>query len=139
MLQAKKKQYLPTKQVTWYVQSTPMQDTSMNPKPTVELEATSIFQLTKNPSQQWSHPQHCPNDAVMSSAAEAELGALFIDSKEAVYVRNVLKQMGHPQEQTSIQTDNCDGHEILLVVMLRSAKPIPFFFGDQAETLLTTG
>ena len=35
-------------------------------------------------------------DAVMSSAAEAELGALFINAKEAVYIRRILKEMGHP-------------------------------------------
>ena len=34
---------------------------------------------------------------VMSSAAEAELGALFICAREAVYIRHILKAMGHPQ------------------------------------------
>jgi hypothetical protein len=44
--------------------------------------------------------------AVMSSAAEAEYGALFINAKEAVYLRNMLEEMGHPQPPTPIQTDN---------------------------------
>ena len=44
--------------------------------------------------------------AVMSSAAEAELGALFINAKEAVYLRRILEEMGHPQPRTPIQTDN---------------------------------
>jgi hypothetical protein len=44
--------------------------------------------------------------AVMSSAAEAELGALFINAKEAVHIRQILTEMGHPQPPTSIQTDN---------------------------------
>ena len=44
--------------------------------------------------------------AVMSSAAEAELGALFINAKEAVYIRQILTEMGHPQPPTPIQTDN---------------------------------
>jgi hypothetical protein len=44
--------------------------------------------------------------AVMSSAAEAELGALFINAKEAVYIRQILAKMGHPQPPTPIQTDN---------------------------------
>ncbi len=44
--------------------------------------------------------------AVMSSAAEAEIGALFINAKEAVYIRNMLTEMGHPQPPTPIQTDN---------------------------------
>jgi hypothetical protein len=45
-------------------------------------------------------------DAVMSSAAEAELGALFINAKEAVHMQRILSKMGHPQPQTPIQTDN---------------------------------
>ena len=43
---------------------------------------------------------------VMSSAAEAELGALYINAKEAVYIRLILERMGHPQNATPIQTDN---------------------------------
>ena len=42
----------------------------------------------------------------MSSATEAELGALFIVAKEAVYTRTILKEMGHKQPATPIQTDN---------------------------------
>ena len=42
----------------------------------------------------------------MSLAAEAELGALFICAREAVYIRLILKEMGHPQPPTPIQTDN---------------------------------
>ena len=45
-------------------------------------------------------------DAVMSSAAEAELGALFINTWEAVHIRQILAEMGHPQPKTPIQTDN---------------------------------
>jgi hypothetical protein len=45
-------------------------------------------------------------DAVMSSAAEAELGALFVNTKEAVHLRRMLADMGHPQPQTPIQTGN---------------------------------
>jgi hypothetical protein len=45
-------------------------------------------------------------DAVMSSAAEAKLGALFINAKEAVHMRRILQEMGHPQPRTPIQTDN---------------------------------
>jgi hypothetical protein len=42
----------------------------------------------------------------MSSAAEAESGALFINAKEVVYIRQILTKMGHPQPPTPIQTDN---------------------------------
>jgi hypothetical protein len=35
--------------------------------------------------------------AVMSSAAEAELGTLFINAKTAVSMQWTLKELGHPQ------------------------------------------
>ena len=43
---------------------------------------------------------------VMSSAAEAELGGLFINAREAVYIRKILAKMGHLQPRTPLQTDN---------------------------------
>ena len=43
---------------------------------------------------------------VMSSAAEAELGALFHNGKEACPIRTALEEMGHPQPPTPIQTNN---------------------------------
>ncbi len=51
--------------------------------------------------------------AVMASAAEAELGALFISAKEAVYIRKILEEMGHPQPPTPIQTDNSTAEGVL--------------------------
>jgi len=44
--------------------------------------------------------------AVMSSAAEAELGGLFINAKEVVFIRNILTEMGYPQPPSPLQTDN---------------------------------
>ncbi len=44
--------------------------------------------------------------AIMSSAAEAELGALFINAKAAVSIRQTLEELGHPQPWMPIQTDN---------------------------------
>jgi hypothetical protein len=35
--------------------------------------------------------------AVMSSAVEAEVGALYLNAKEAVYLRQILTELGHPQ------------------------------------------
>jgi hypothetical protein len=43
---------------------------------------------------------------VLSSATEAELGALFYNGKEAAMLRIILSDMGHPQPVTPIQTDN---------------------------------
>ena len=51
--------------------------------------------------------------AVMSSAAEAKLRALFINEKIAVAIRHTLKELGHPQPQTPIQTDNKTAHDLL--------------------------
>jgi hypothetical protein len=42
--------------------------------------------------------------AVMSSAAEAELGALYINAREAVPQQITLTEMGHKQPQTPMQT-----------------------------------
>ena len=43
---------------------------------------------------------------VMTSATEAELAALYIMAREAVYIRIILDEMGHPQPPTPLQTDN---------------------------------
>ena len=43
---------------------------------------------------------------VLSSAAEAELGALFHNGKEACPLRIALEEMGHPQPATPMATDN---------------------------------
>ena len=43
---------------------------------------------------------------VMSSATEAELAALYIMAREAVYIRIILSELGHKQPATPIQTDN---------------------------------
>jgi len=51
--------------------------------------------------------------AVMSSAAEAELGALFLNAKEGVYLRQILTEMGHPQPRTPLQTDNTTAEGVI--------------------------
>jgi len=51
--------------------------------------------------------------AVMSSAAEAELGALFLNAKEAVIIRQILTEMGHPKPRTPIQTDNTTAEAVI--------------------------
>ena len=45
-------------------------------------------------------------DAVMSSAAETKLGALYINAREAVPMRVLFEEMGHPQPKTPIKMDN---------------------------------
>jgi hypothetical protein len=44
--------------------------------------------------------------AVLASAAECELGGLFINGQEAVPERTTLDELGHPQDATPMVTDN---------------------------------
>ena len=44
--------------------------------------------------------------AILSLAAEAELGALFYNAKDGCRLQNTLQDLGHPQPPTPIQTDN---------------------------------
>ena len=41
----------------------------------------------------------------MSSAAEAELGALFLNAKTAVSMRQTLTELGHPQPLSNFASD----------------------------------
>jgi hypothetical protein len=51
--------------------------------------------------------------AVMSSAAEAELGALYINARKGVEIRNILQELGHPQPPTPVQTDSSTADGII--------------------------
>jgi hypothetical protein len=51
--------------------------------------------------------------AVMSSAAKAELGALYLNAKEAVYLQQILDKMSHPQPRTPIQSDNTTAEGVI--------------------------
>jgi hypothetical protein len=59
--------------------------------------------------------------AVMSSAAEAKLGALFINGKMAVSMQWTLEELGHPQLRTPIQTDNLTAHALITNKILPKA------------------
>ena len=43
---------------------------------------------------------------VVSSAAEAETGALFHNAKTAIHIRKMLETLGHHQQPIRIKTDN---------------------------------
>jgi hypothetical protein len=43
---------------------------------------------------------------IVASAAEAELGALFLNSKEGMIIRLTLEESGHPQPKTPIHCNN---------------------------------
>jgi hypothetical protein len=49
----------------------------------------------------------------MSSAAEAELGAMYINARNAVEIRIILEEMGHKQPATPIQVDNSTAEGIV--------------------------
>ena len=51
---------------------------------------------------------------VMSSAAEAKLGALYINCRAAVPVRHLIEEMGHKQPPTPMQTDNSTALGVVL-------------------------
>jgi len=51
--------------------------------------------------------------SVMSSAAEAEIGAMYINAREAVPARKLLEEMGHPQPRTPMQTDNSAAYSVV--------------------------
>ena len=50
--------------------------------------------------------------AIMSSTAEAELGAVFINAKTAVSMQHTLIDLGHSQPRTPMQTDNATAHTL---------------------------
>ena len=50
---------------------------------------------------------------VVSSAAEAEIGGLFINVKAAIPIRQTLIEMGHPQPPTPMQTDNSTAYALI--------------------------
>ena len=50
---------------------------------------------------------------VMSLAAEAELGALYLNAKEMAYLQQILPKIGHPQPQTPIQTNNSTAEGVI--------------------------
>jgi len=61
------------------------------PDPTDNGAVLNIAQVMKN---------------VMSSVAEAEIGALFINSRQTIHARTTLIETSHEQPPTPIQTDN---------------------------------
>ena len=50
---------------------------------------------------------------IISSEAEAEIGAMYVNAREAVPARQSLNEMGHRQPRTPMQTDNTAAHSIV--------------------------
>ena len=49
---------------------------------------------------------------VMASAAEAKMGALFINGQEVMILRTILEKLGYQQPPTPIRTDNLTAPDI---------------------------
>ncbi len=59
---------------------------------------------------------------VMSSALEAETGALYYGCKRAIPYRTTLEEMDHPQtEPTPVTTDNNTAHGLTMGTMQSKA------------------
>ena len=66
---------------------------------------------------------------VMSSAAEAEIGSLYMNAREAIPIRYCLIDLGHPQPPTPLITDNTTARGIIRGTMKqRQSKAIDMRF-----------
>ena len=93
-------------------------DASYLSEPKARSRAGAIFFLSEQPPPNGSTPTKQPKqnrtihalakimNNVMSSAMEAEVGATFHATKEAVPLRISLEEMGHNQPPTPMQVDN---------------------------------
>ena len=68
-------------------------------------------------------------DMAMSSAVEVELGALFINTWEVVYLHLILTKLGHLQPKMPIQTDNSTAEGVLnLTIQPKQTKAMDMRF-----------
>ena len=85
-------------------------DTSYLSEPKARSRAGGHFFLS-------DHSENPPNNGavlnisqiiknVLTSAADAEIGAFFINSRQVIPARNTVGEMGHKQPPTPMQTDN---------------------------------
>jgi hypothetical protein len=93
--------------------------------PHARSRAAGHFFLTDLPGAISNPPCPKPNGAVhvlcktirtvAASAAEAEVGGLFLNAQEAVPIITALQEMGHPQPPSGVplETDNSTAHGIL--------------------------
>jgi hypothetical protein len=96
------------------------------------LSSKSTLMSPTDPPPPFNGPVHTPCSimrVVLSSATEAELGALFYNAKDAAWLRTSLAELGYPQPPTPIQTDNACAAGILNeTVKQRRSKAIDMRF-----------
>jgi hypothetical protein len=90
-------------------------DSSYLSEPEAYSRTGGHFYLGNNDDQQLqiNGPISSIIEHVMSSAAEAEVGSIFSNAKEAAPLRVILEEMGHRQPPTPMQTDNSTAYVIL--------------------------
>ena len=90
----------------------------------------------------------------MTSATEAEVAALYITAREAVYLRIILEEMVHKQPPTPLQTDNAMAEAVSngkiqpkrtkrwtcgsIGYAIENAKNNFAFIGDQENSIMLT-
>jgi hypothetical protein len=110
-----------TTQVTWSLQDIAMHRTSPN-----QMHAAGRVDIS-------SCPTTPPNNGailritqiikvVISLAAEAEVGAHYINCREAIPACHTLKFMGHTQPLTPMQTDNTTALSIVNKNVIKKLK-----------------
>ena len=58
---------------------------------------------------------------VMASASEADMAVLFYNYKEAVPLRFMLEEMGHPQSRMPVKICNNTAHKLIMKTMVPKA------------------
>jgi hypothetical protein len=97
---------------------TVMSRTSPSQKPNQELAGISIWAAKSDSCMKplSNGPLLCHTTVlkhVVSSVAEAEFGALFVNAKEGTVTRTILYEMGHNQDATDLTTDNTTADVII--------------------------
>lgn len=95
-------------------------DASYLSAPGARSRAGGYFFLSDNNNADHKHPLNAPIHVecrimknVLSSATEAEIGAIFLNCQQAEIVRTTLEEMGHQQDTTPIVTDNATANNII--------------------------
>jgi hypothetical protein len=107
-------------------------DASYLSEPKAKSRIGGYFFLSNNKHSQYTHlsnaPLLCQSTVlkhVVSSVAEAEYGAIYVNSKTGTVTRETLREIGHPQDAIELKTDNTTSDGIAnKTVLQKSSKAI---------------
>ena len=95
-------------------------DASYLSAPNARSRAGGYFYLSERDNTNSNPPINAPVHTeckimkhVLSSATEAEIGAIFLNCQQAEILRTTLQELGHPQYTTTIVTDNATENNII--------------------------